>query len=123
MKLGTKYDVAVRTIISGKYTGKWTFAVFETKRYTPANITGLKVKKTTKNTASLTWNKSKNATRYKVMWKAVGAKGKSKTMFVNGNSATLKNLKPNTKYQVYVRAYNVNTVGKWSGKIIAATKR
>ena len=74
----------------------------------------------TKNTATITWKKSKYATSYRVSYKESGAKRWSKLAIVSGKKASYTHkatssrpLKAGKKYIFTVRAYN-SYAKKWS---------
>ena len=83
----------------------------------------LKVGKTTKNKAKVTWKKVKKATGYEIQYttKGFGNKKDTKTIKVSKakiTSAQLKKLKKKKTYYIRVRAYKMNgkkkVYGKWS---------
>ncbi len=92
----------------------------------------LKVGKTTKNKAKITWKKVKKATGYEIQYttKGFGNKKATKTITVSKakiTSAQLKKLKKKTRYKVRIRAvykkagYKTVT-SKWSATKIVKTK-
>ena len=92
----------------------------------------LKVGKTTKNKAKITWKKVKKATGYEIQYttKGFGNKKATKTIKVSKakiTSAQLKKLKKKTRYKVRIRAvykkagYKTVT-SKWSATKIVKTK-
>ena len=92
----------------------------------------LKVGKTTKNKAKVTWKKVKKATGYEIQYttKGFGNKKATKTIKVSKakiTSAQLKKLKKKTRYKVRIRAvykkagYKTVT-SKWSATKIVKTK-
>ena len=92
----------------------------------------LKVGKTTKNKAKITWKKVKKATGYEIQYttKGFGNKKATKTIKVSKSkitSAQLKKLKKKTRYKVRIRAvykkagYKTVT-SKWSATKIVKTK-
>ena len=76
---------------------------------------------TGKNTMKVTFNKVKNASRYKIAYRPVGAKN-YKFVNVKNNSYTIKNLKRHQKYQVKVCALKGNVQSYYSNSLYRTTK-
>lgn len=71
--------------------------------YTPGKVTGLKKAAIDETSVTLKWSKVKNATGY-VIYKITG--GKAVLSYKTAKTSyKIKNLKPNTTYKYYVRAY------------------
>lgn len=82
------------------------------KPVTVGKLTNLKVTKIQSNYVSVKWNKSKNATNYKVEYRKAGRKYSFKTLkTISSNSVTVSHLSGNTLY--YVR---VTPLTKQNGK-------
>ena len=92
----------------------------------------LKVGKTTKNKAKVTWKKVKKATGYEIQYttKGFGNKKDTKTIKVSKakiTSAQLKKLKKKTRYKVRIRAVYTkagyqSATSKWSAIKTVKTK-
>ena len=91
---------------------------------TPAAPKSVKVSKTTKNAAVLTWKKATGAAKYEV-YKYTASSGKyTKVATVTDPKATVKNLKAGTTYQFCVVAVaSGNVKSAYSAKVSATTKK
>ncbi len=89
----------------------------------PAEVTGLKVAKTAKTTATLKWNKVEKADKYNVYRYNSTSKEYTKVATVTANSATVKGLKSGRSYTFCVRAVAKGYLAKsYSAKVTAKTK-
>lgn len=93
-----------------------------TQPATPAKVTGLTAVSSTETTITIRWNKSTNATNYKVSY---AEKGSSQWKDANTtfNSYTIANLKENTQYVIKVTAANSYVLGVASDELTASTKQ
>lgn len=91
---------------------------------TPAAPKSVKVSKTTKSTAALTWKKTTGAAKY-IVYKYSADTGKyTKAATVTEPKATVKNLKTGATYQFCVVAVtNDGVKSAYSAKVSAATKK
>ena len=114
LQSGTKYKVKVRAI-NGKKYGVWSKEkTFKTKAAKqPYKVQNLKLEDKTSNSIKLTWKKSKNAEKYQVAYKKVGAK-KYTTVTTKKLYRTISKLKTDTAYYVKVRAVNGSKYSKWT---------
>ena len=137
LKSGKKYTVKVRGI-SGKSKGKWSKAVSattkkkttttKTKGSNSSKVTGVKVTKSPGDTLELkiTWKKYKDIRKYEVAFKSKSA-GK---YTINRDVGTMSfldpkydNIKPDTVYQIKVRARYQNGYSEWSDVVTIRTKK
>ena len=89
----------------------------------PAKVTGLKVSKTAKTSATLTWKKVEGADKY-IVYKYVSSSGKYvKAATVTTNKATIENLKSGSSYKFCVKAVGGGVYSTaYSEKVTAKTK-
>lgn len=118
---GVTYTVYVRAVsASGKQGPRSSGAKGKTKTVTLKKPTGLKVRKTTKTTAYLTWNTVPGADGYRMYHnKASGNVGAS-----GDGKATVYGLKPRTTYYFHVRALDHHgNLGPASSRARGRTKK
>ena len=128
---GVDYKVVYSNNVKpGKATAKIVFTdptehpvkiVFE---ILPSRVTGLKVEKTTKSSAALSWKKVSGADKY-IVYKYIEKTAKYvKAATVKTNKATIKNLKAGTTYKFCVKAVAKGVSGaSYSAKVTAKTKK
>ena len=115
LKAGTKYNVFVRAYyLSGKtrYYGAWTAVKNEITKPVQTAITSIKGGS---KQFTVAYKGVSGATGYQVTYSTDSSFKNSKYVIVKGKSATVKNLKANTKYYVCVRAYiKADTTNSWA---------
>ena len=129
---GVKAGTAVITASCGEYQVTCKITVKNPSLKLSKSSATVKVGKTTKNKAKVTWKKVKKATGYEIQYttKGFGNKKDTKTIKVSKakiTSAQLKKLKKKTRYKVRIRAvytkagYQTAT-SKWSAIKTVKTK-
>ena len=118
LKKGTDYTVSYKDNTAvGKatvtVTGKGNYSGTKTLTFTitPAKVTGLKTASKKSTSVKLGWNKTGSASGYYVYRYDSSTSKWTKIKTVASNSASVSNLKANTKYKFAVKAYK-----KVSGK-------
>ena len=130
LKEGTKYKFKVRaykTVSKKKYCGSYSSELQATTKISnPSKVKGLKAKKQTTTTVTLSWSKASGATGYEVYKYNTSKKKWEKVGSTTKTSYTVKKLKAGTKYKFKVRAYKtVNKkkyYGSYSSELQTATK-
>ena len=119
LKEGTSYKFKVKaykTVNKKKYYGSYSSELKSTTKVSkPSKVKGLKAKKKTTTSVTLSWSKTSKATGYEVYkynsskkkWEKVGSTTKT--------SYTVKKLKSGTKYKFKVKAYKTVNKKKYYG--------
>ena len=109
----------------GEYKGiaKTTFKISNP----PARVKNLSVKKSTSNSITITWNKSAEATYYKVYINDTDVEGyelvkKVTTTELNITKFKKANLKPGKTYYIKIKAYNNDGISRTAAKFTVSTK-
>ena len=80
----------------------------------PAQTKNVKLSSSTATSLKVSWSKAKNAKKYQVAYKKVGATTSYKKTTTTSRTKTISKLSNDTTYYVKVRAVNGKKYGKWS---------
>ena len=108
------YKVLAYTFVSGTYYKAPTSASFKARPLIPAKVTNI-TGKPANNFINLSWNKSSNATGYRVYSYNTATKKYTALTSTTKTSLKITALNPNTEYTYMVRAYmKVGTKTVWA---------